>query len=140
MNPSLGDLGLVDSIHDLIEDINITRKLHVALEAGEELEDKLSENQKLTLFRIIQEALNNAIKNAKATNVLINLYQCKNNILLNIKDDGVGFEPVSVKKGSGLKNIQNRVYLANGSITLESNPGNGCNIEIKFPITNHNPN
>jgi PAS domain S-box-containing protein len=140
MNPSLGDLGLVDSIHDLIENINITRKLHVALEAGEELEDKLSENQKLTLFRIIQEALNNAIKHAKATNVLINLYQCKNNILLNIKDDGVGFEPVSVKKGSGLKNIQNRVYLANGSITLESNPGNGCNIEIKFPITNHNPN
>jgi signal transduction histidine kinase len=140
MNPSLGDLGLIDSIHDLIENINITRKLHVTLKAGEELEDKLSENQKLTLFRIIQEALNNAIKHAKATNVFINLYESKSNLFLTINDDGVGFEPVSVKKGSGLKNIQNRVYLANGTISLESTPGKGCNIEITFPITNNNPN
>jgi PAS domain S-box-containing protein len=140
MDPSLGDLGLVDSIHDLIENINITRKLHVTLKAGEELEDTLTENQKLTLFRIIQEALNNAIKHAKATKVFINLYQSKSNLLLKIKDDGVGFEPVSVKKGSGLKNIQNRVYLANGTISIESTPGKGCNIEIKFPITNKKPN
>jgi glucose-6-phosphate-specific signal transduction histidine kinase len=54
MNPSIGDLGLIDSIHDLIENINLTRKLHVSLQAKPEIEDLLDKNQKLTIFRIIQ--------------------------------------------------------------------------------------
>jgi len=140
MNPSLGDLGLVDSINDLIENINLTRKLHVVLTAFEDLEEQLDEHQKLTIFRIVQEALNNAMKHAKATSVQLALSKENFTVILNITDDGIGFDPISVKKGSGLKNIQNRVYLSNGTISLDSKRGQGCKIEIKLPINTTNTN
>ena len=134
MDPSIGDLGLIDSINDLINNINLTRKLHVRLSADKQIEGILNKNQKLTIFRIIQEALNNAIKHAKASTVTIAI---KHNDLfaqIVINDDGIGFHPDSVKKGAGLKNIQNRIYLINGTHTIDTAPEKGCKILIKFPI------
>ncbi|HEV7620271.1 MAG TPA: PAS domain-containing protein, partial [Flavisolibacter sp.] len=134
MDPSIGDLGLIDSINDLIESINLTRKLHVSLKVDKEIELILDKNHKLTIFRIIQEALNNAIKHAKATGVAIQLGSAQNSISLIIQDDGIGFDPDNVKKGVGLKNIQNRIYLINGTHSITSAPDKGCIIKIKFPI------
>jgi len=135
MDPSIGDLGLIDSIYDLIENINLTQKLHVKLHADDRLEDLLNKNQKLTIFRIIQEALNNAIRHARASHVMITIKKEKQIIHLLIQDDGIGFEPSQVRKGAGLKNIQNRIYLINGSHSIETAPGKGCIIKINFPLT-----
>ena len=137
MDPSIGDLGLIDSINDLVDNINITRKLHVSLSANSELEKLLAENQKLTVFRIIQEAMNNTLKYAQATTVNIRIRQVGEEAELQIVDDGKGFNPETVKKGAGLKNIQNRVYLTNGRLTIDSAPGKGCKIVINFPINNN---
>jgi PAS domain S-box-containing protein len=138
MDPSIGDLGLVDSIHDLIDNINLTRKLHVALDVDDALEACMSKSQKLTIFRIIQEALNNAIRHANATSVMILISGDDNHITMSVTDDGVGFNVDKVKKGAGLKNIQNRVYLIDGTYTIQSAPGEGCRIQIRFPISKHN--
>lgn len=140
MDPTIGDLGLIDSVNDLIENINLTRRLHVSLIADRKLESLLDKNHKLTIFRILQEALNNAMKHAKATTVLICFELHGNNIEVDIKDDGIGFNPSSVKMGAGLKNIQNRIYLVNGTYTIESAPKEGCRITINFPINNNNQN
>jgi signal transduction histidine kinase len=134
MDPTIGDLGLIDSINDLIESINLTRKLHVSLDADRKLELVLSKNHQLTVFRILQEALNNAIKHAKATTVKISFKLRTSHAELTITDDGVGFEPFAVKMGAGMKNIQNRVYLINGTHTIISSPKQGCKIIINFPI------
>jgi signal transduction histidine kinase len=134
MNPSIGDLGLIDSIHDLIENINLTRKLHVSLQAKAEIEDLLDKNQKLTIFRIIQEALNNAIKHAKASKVSIKILYNATLVEVIIEDNGIGFNLQKVKKGAGLKNIQNRIYLINGSHNIESAPSKGSKIIINFPF------
>lgn len=134
MEPTIGDLGLLESIRDLIESVNLTRKLHVSLAANEKIETLLSKNYKLTVFRIIQEALNNAIKHAKAKKVEIFFKINNDSIMLTIKDDGIGFDTASVKLGAGLKNIQNRVYLVNGTCTVQTTPGTGCKIIINFPI------
>jgi signal transduction histidine kinase len=134
MDPSIGDLGLEDSIQDLISNINLTRKLHVQLQIGEPIEPYLSKNQKLTTFRIIQEALNNAIRHAKATTVRLEIEKVKNSIQMIIEDDGIGFNPMTVKKGAGLNNIQNRVYLIDGNHSIQSQPNEGCKIIINFPI------
>jgi PAS domain S-box-containing protein len=134
MNPSIGDLGLIDSIHDLIENINLTRKLHVSLQAKAEIEDLLDKNQKLTIFRIIQEALNNAIKHAKASKVSIKILYNATLVEVVIEDNGIGFNLQKVKKGAGLKNIQNRIYLINGSHNIESAPSKGSKIIINFPF------
>ena len=136
MDPSIGDLGLLDSINDLVENINITRKLHVSLCASPDLEKHLDESQKLMIFRVIQEAMNNTIKYAQATSVQLNLKTEGGNLALLIADDGKGFDITTVKKGAGLKNIQNRVYLTGGNLLLETAPGKGCKIIINFPINN----
>ncbi|HJW16891.1 MAG TPA: PAS domain-containing protein, partial [Flavisolibacter sp.] len=134
MNPSIGDLGLIDSINDLIENINLTRKLHVSLQAKAEIEDLLDKNQKLTIFRIIQEALNNAIKHAKASKVNIKILFNTSLVEVVIEDNGIGFNLQKVKKGAGLKNIQNRIYLINGTHNIESAPFKGSKIIINFPF------
>ncbi len=138
MDPSIGDLGLIDSIHDLIENINLTRKLRVSLTADEEIEDLLNKNQKLTIFRIIQEALNNAIRHARANNVQIRLFQKTSSARVIIEDDGIGFNVKTVKKGAGLKNIQNRIYLINGDYSIESVMNKGSKLIINFPINQTN--
>jgi PAS domain S-box-containing protein len=134
MDPTIGDLGLLDSINDLIENINLTRRLHVTLVAEPAVESLLSKNNKLTVFRIIQEALNNVIKHARATTVELFFKLYGNNMMLVIKDDGIGFDPLSIKPGAGLKNIQNRIYLVNGTYTIQTSPGKGSKIIINFPI------
>jgi PAS domain S-box-containing protein len=135
MDPTIGDLGLIDSIKDLIENINLTRKLHVSLKADKRIELFLDKNHKLTIFRIIQEALNNAMRHAQASSVFI-LIRCPGNkVEMNIEDNGIGFDPALVKRGAGLKNIQNRIYLINGTYTIQTAPEQGCRLSINFPIT-----
>jgi signal transduction histidine kinase len=134
MDPTIGDLGIVDSINDLIENIHLTRKININLQIDETIENHLDGNHKLTIFRILQESLNNVIRHAKANRVTISIQLQKNRIGLIIKDDGIGFSQDSIKKGAGLKNITNRVYLINGDFQINSKPGHGCEILINFPI------
>jgi signal transduction histidine kinase len=139
MNPSIGDLGLIDSINDLVENINITGRINVTLNAEYSIENILSDNYKLMIYRIIQEAVSNSIKHSNANELCISLAQLNNNIQLNIYDNGVGFNQKTVKKGAGLNNIQNRVYIANGTLTILSEEGKGCRLKINFPIKTINP-
>jgi PAS domain S-box-containing protein len=134
MDPSIGDLGLLPSINDLIENINMTRVLKISMDADEKLEDHFDPDHKLTIFRIIQEALNNAIKHAQATKVNIKFIQNPSFAQVIIEDNGIGFDVKAVKRGIGLKNIQNRIYLINGTHRIESNPNKGSRIIINFPI------
>lgn len=133
MNPSLGDLGLSESIQELIDSVNLTGRLITRLNSAPSLENSLSENQKLMVYRIVQETVNNALKHAEAQVVNIKIHDYDQWVELFIEDDGIGFNFDTVKKGSGLKHIQNRVYLANGTLTINTAPGKGCRIMINFP-------
>ncbi len=134
MIPSLGDLGLIDSIEDLVDNINVTKRINVFFKHKEIDENNFDENQKLTLFRIVQEALNNVIKHAEATSTIIELWEKEKIIQLSIKDNGKGFDSMIPKKGSGLNNIRNRVYLLNGILTVETQPGKGCTLVVELPL------
>lgn len=133
MIPSLEDLGLLDSIEDLVEGINATKKIHAVFVHEKIDETALSENQKLTLFRITQEALNNIIRHANATRTTIELLNNKKRVQLIIKDNGKGFDSFSTKKGAGLNNIRNRVYLLNGQLAINTHPGKGCALVVELP-------
>ncbi|WP_121355314.1 sensor histidine kinase [Flavisolibacter nicotianae] len=134
MDPSIDDLGLVDSINDLVENIHLTRKLTVTHNADPAIDFLLDANQKLGVFRIIQESMNNILRHAGATEVKINLSVSDGRVHLLIQDNGVGFDPITTKKGAGLKNIQNRIYLINGTLQLRSSHQNGCSMILQFPI------
>ncbi|RYZ50471.1 MAG: hypothetical protein EOO14_19275, partial [Chitinophagaceae bacterium] len=110
------------------------QQIKVDLCADESIEALLNSQQKLTLFRIIQESLNNVLRHSKATCVTIELSVLEQTAKLVVSDNGVGFLPEATRKGAGLKNIQNRIYLINGTLQLKANPGKGCTIELQFPI------
>jgi signal transduction histidine kinase len=135
---SVGDLGLIESIQDLVENIKATRKLGVEFYHYGKIDRILDEKRKLMLFRIIQEQVNNVLKHANANNLIIALVSDGANIDLTISDDGNGFEPESVrsKKGVGLSNITSRAELFNGKVNITSAPEQGCTLNINIPISN----
>ncbi|SHF01985.1 PAS domain S-box-containing protein [Cnuella takakiae] len=134
MDPSIGDLGLIASIRDLIGNINLTRKMRIRFSCDEALDNLLDESRKVTIFRIVQEAMSNIIRHAKATEVVVKLKQSGDAVLLHVSDNGIGFDPNGIKSGIGLKNIRNRVYLVKGNLQIIAAPGKGCTLKIHIPI------
>jgi PAS domain S-box-containing protein len=135
---SIGDLGLLDSITDLVENLRTTRTLHVEFYPAGKFEESISDQKKLMLFRIIQEQVNNVLKHSRAQNLIIELTleEKANNIELNITDDGIGFNPENIKnkKGQGLSNIMSRADLFGGNVKINSAPGKGCQIKVQVPV------
>jgi signal transduction histidine kinase len=138
--PSVGDLGLIDSIQDLVENIKATKKLNVEFYSAGAVDSLLDEKRKLMLFRIVQEQVNNVLKHAMAYNLVIELIVDDEGrtIDLTISDDGKGFEleKLRTKKGVGLSNISSRAQLFNGSVNIVSAVGQGCKLKINVPISN----
>jgi len=132
--PTLGDLGLIESVRDLCENFNNTRTFKVKFEHRNIRERQLADNQKLMLFRIIQEQTNNIVKHAKAKNVIISLRANKGSINLEITDDGQGFNLKKTKKSVGLTNIINRAELFNGKVDIITAPKKGCTIKVSIPL------
>ncbi len=139
--PSLGEVGLEHSLADVIERIKLVNdniKFHIDWQIPDE--NTISEKLRLSIFRIIQEQLNNIFKHAKATNIFISLKQDEQILELSIKDDGIGFDSSEESNGIGLKNIINRTALLNGTISINSSPGAGCELKINFACQNSNSN
>jgi PAS domain S-box-containing protein len=131
---TLGDLGLIESINDLVDTIIRTQTINVVLTNTAFDELQVPDNQKLMLFRIIQEQLNNIVKHAQARQVEIILQNSFTALELEIKDDGVGFDTTKLRKGLGLTNIKNRVELFGGKVQIISAEGKGCTIKISVPV------
>ena len=96
----------------------------------------LNDSQKLNIYRIIQEFLQNAIKHSQATSIEIELNKLDDNLILTIEDNGVGFNVKEKKNGLGLINIQRRVDYLNWKIDISSILKKGTFILISFPISN----
>ena len=131
---SISDMGLIASIQDLAEAINLLKTIKIDVDAEDFNEERLGDNQKIMFFRIVQEALNNIIKHSFATSVDIRISEENEKILLTIKDNGKGFDVNRTKKGIGVFNIQNRVSMFNGSLLLNSAPGRGCELKVEIPL------
>jgi PAS domain S-box-containing protein len=137
LNPSaIEDIGLVEAIEQIIEKITLACKLNIHFEKRVPHSAVLKEEDKITIYRIIQEQINNIIKHAQAKNVKISLLIKEEKIQLMIQDDGKGFCVAKAKKGLGLKNILHRVEYYNGTCNNISEPGKGCRMEITMLIKN----
>ncbi len=131
---SIADLGLIASMLDLFENIRAASVIDVEFYPDDEIDQLLSPNSKLTLYRIVQEQINNIIKHSGAKQVFVELFSDQGNIELIIGDDGVGFDPETIKKGMGLQNMRSRAELLSGSINIISAPGKGSKIKVLLPI------
>lgn len=132
--PSIGDIGLAESIKDLVQNIAVSKTLKVDYNNVGDIEKNISENQKVMIFRIIQEQVNNVLKHAEATRISIQLKVDNKEIELVITDNGKGFDQgiIKTKKGVGLSNIASRVDLFNGTMEIISAPGKGCQLNVKI--------
>jgi len=90
---------------------------------------------KNALYRIVQEALTNACKHSKSEKVKVTLAQEGQDVRLEVRDWGIGFDPESVGKGHfGLESIRQRVRLLGGRLTIESTLGSGTLVQVVVPI------
>lgn len=134
LNPSaIADVGLVEAIEQLIDKINLAGKTNIQFVPNRVSYGQfLAEEDKIAIFRIVQEQLNNILKHARAKNVIIKLEVANGIISLCIKDDGVGFDLLKCKKGLGLRNIHNRVEYYGGTIHISTGEGKGCEMCISL--------
>jgi signal transduction histidine kinase len=98
----------------------------------------LPEHYGISIYRIVQEALNNAIKHAKASYATVRLSTKDNDIFLKITDNGVGFDPNmqapgDSKKGLGLQSISERIEALGGTLNIYSQPGRGTTLFVEVP-------
>lgn len=126
--------GFMDIVSELIEKQTSAYKLKQEFEYTDDVSWEIVSNKnKINIYRIIQESLQNIYKHAKAEAVKIS-FQLKNNvILLSITDDGEGFDVNKSKKGIGLKNINARVDDLEGTVDFISEINSGTTINIKIP-------
>lgn len=128
------EIGLKLSIEDLVESITVSSKYQVSLDFYLPDEQLLDDKLKMTLFRIVQEQLNNIIKHAEASEISISVQQYSDTLNLVIADNGKGFNVHEKRKGIGITNITNRAELFNGLVKIVSAPGKGCRMEVRFKM------
>ena len=137
LNPStIDDIGIVEAINELIEKMHLTGKIVMQFNHegfGKSL--PLISEDKIAIYRIVQEQLNNIIKHADATQVHIDLKMDFPFVSLKIKDDGRGFDTLRAKRGLGLKNIYHRVEYYRGNMDLVSEVNHGCLLDIKLNLS-----
>lgn len=131
--PSLNELSLKDSIGLFINRFKLQNtRLDLDIQIDE---NKLEQGLKINVYRIIQEQFNNITRHAAAENVKIALLQTDDMLTLEIRDDGKGFDPQQKKQGIGLTNILHRADVYNGKLEIDSSPGQGCRLQVSFPLT-----
>ena len=130
---SLASEGLITALTKQVVVLRTRNKLTVDAQLGEE--PALSLERKHTLYRIAREALHNIVKHAHASTVLLRLDRQDDELVLEVRDDGRGFEPAEQFPGHlGLRSIHERVTRLGGTYSLESAPSQGTRLCVRLPI------
>ncbi|BAL24512.1 PAS domain S-box protein [Azoarcus sp. KH32C] len=128
--------GLVPALHDYTQHFSQRTGVRVGLDTAS-FDVQLAPNIQSLLFRIVQEALTNCAKHAKARYVRVRLANCTSQVMAQISDDGVGFDPKQLADsdtthGIGLITMRERAEFAGGRFTIMSRPGAGTEITVVF--------
>ena len=137
LRPSmLDDLGLIPALKWQARECSKSTSMDVAVEAHLD-SDELPDEYKTCIYRVVQEALHNCARHSRAANVRIRVEQEQDHLLLNISDDGRGFD-VQHTKGLGLLGIQERVTRLGGTCQIHSELGRGTVLSVELPCNVEN--
>jgi two-component system, NarL family, sensor histidine kinase UhpB len=130
----LEEFGLLMALDELVQPFSVTGKVQIVKQWDGFDEEGMKKDQKLTIYRIVQEQLNNILKHAAAKRIVIALrvMDDSKNLELLIRDDGQGFEPALKRNGVGIRNIISRAALFEGKVNIDSQPGQGCELKVVF--------
>ena len=133
LRPSmLDDLGLAAALEWLGREVSRSSEVEVAVES-DELPDDLPDDYKVCIYRMAQEALNNAVRHSGARNAKIMVAQSAGSIVVRITDTGRGFDPARTR-GLGLLGMEERVKRLGGTLKVESQPGKGAAVIAELPV------
>lgn len=137
--PMLDDLGLIPALEWLTGELERTTKISTELKViGPE--QRFSAEVELLLFRIVQEALANVRRHAKASSVVVSLELAEGNTMVSIRDNGTGFAlpkglgDLSHRGKLGLIGMEERTRLLRGTLGIESEPGKGTTVTVLIPV------
>lgn len=142
LRPSmLDDLGLVPALRWSAEQSGARSGFFVTVLAPEdEVQARLSGELEIVCYRIVQEALTNIARHAKARQVVIELCNDTEVLTLTVRDDGVGFDPIAMQvqalggESLGVLGMQERALLIGGQLDIESQPAKGCTVQLRCPL------
>ena len=143
---TLDDLGFPAAIEMHIGELNRAQVLHVDLHMnGFSSRERMPKTVEQHLYRMVQEALTNVVKHARASAVSVVLRRNSDNVLAIVEDDGAGFDSPDPKRNGGphdelkLASIRERASMVNGSISVESVAGHGTTLYIQVPLPREAP-
>jgi len=131
----LDDLGLNAAIEWLARDAARRMDIEITLRLGDE-DPPVSDRAAIALYRMVQEALTNVARHARATGVRIEMRQEGAELVLTVHDNGVGFpDRTQVQDGRyGLLGIRERAYMLGGRIEVDNPPGGGGRLTVRLPL------
>lgn len=137
--PTLSNFGLDRAIEAHVEQIlEQNKQVNITLNADRD-DHLLSQDMRLALFRIYQQNIANALRHSQASEITVRLEIGEEEVSLHVEDNGIGFEPPSrmvdlLRSGHyGLAGISERVESLNGSMMIDSSPGNGTRVTVEVP-------
>lgn len=132
--PQTNIIGLFDNIKNLLHDLTAIHPIVIEFDKnGIEVED-IDDKLQLTIFRIVQEQVNNILKHAKAAKASIQLRREQDDIVLLISDNGEGDDLLKEIEGVGIINIKSRASVYDGKVTIFSKPGKGYELKVVLPM------
>lgn len=134
MPHTLEEDGLIPALEELSNKVSNTGIVRVNLQIHNMEKFQLEKQSQFNIYRIVQEAVNNILKHAGASEISIQVIGQEDHITIMIEDDGKGFNPQTHKTGRGLKNIVTRSLWLKGNINIDSTPGKGTTITTEFPV------
>ncbi|MBU3820618.1 hypothetical protein KO566_00985 [Flavobacteriaceae bacterium XHP0103] len=136
MPTTIDDFGVGAALTNFVDSIKKLSDISIEFEdLSNKANSKLTKTQEINIFRIGQELINNALKHANAKNIRMTLSEFDDFVSFFYFDDGKGFDINTVKLGSGIINIKERVEICNGEIDIKSKNGH-TTFEIELPINN----
>jgi signal transduction histidine kinase len=132
----LRHLGLVAAAQGLCQELAEQHKVKIDFTRAE-LSPAVPEEVSLCLFRVLQEALHNAVRHSGGRDFEVELRGTLEAVDLAVRDRGVGFvlEEAMNNRGMGLVSMQERVNLVNGTLCIDSQPGHGTTIHVRVPLS-----
>jgi signal transduction histidine kinase len=136
----LDDLGLLPALKWLAREVSRTSGIHVDV-ATEGMLDDLPDEHRTCVYRVVQEAVNNASRHSRASQIRINVQQTRSSpgaperLRVSIQDDGKGFEPLS-ESGVGIMGMEERIARLGGGLNVDSEPGRGTIVLFELPLPN----
>jgi len=133
LRPAALDMGVASALEWLAQEFSKHSDIACELQLDED-PVALQDDAATAVFRIVQESLTNVARHAQARRVQVRLCRVADQCMVQVRDDGQGFDPDAARKNLGLVGVRERVLALGGVLIVSSGPGQGTLIEVRFPL------